>query len=203
VCAYIYVYITQSSYLFLHCEHCTSSIHVNKILLSLIGNKNPNGGHTYCLTYCSKNMSGTRKVVVLSCHCMRVNSNGKCPREEVFYNRGGEWHLFDDPHGLSQSTTIFKAFMFPYEFIPSSLPHKFKPNRLSQRRKKKHLHKHMRPRKRLHFKRRDFINVICNRFRLPLWFNRFQRQRKKVKLVKIHCKNLTKPMNESSCDHGS
>lgn len=111
-------------------------------------------------------------------HWMRVYSNAKCPREEVFYNRG-EWHLFDDPHGLSQSTTIFKAFMFPYEFIPSSLPHKFKPYRLSQRRKKKHLHKHMRPRKRLHFKRRDFINVICNRFRLPLWFNRFQRDKER------------------------
>lgn len=117
-----------------------------------------------------------------------------CKRRSL--NRG-EWLLFEDPHGLSQSTTIFKAFVFPYEFISSSLPHKFKPYSLGQRRKKKHLHKHTRPRKRQHFKRWDFINVICNRFRLPLWFNRFQRDkdRKKEKLVKIHCKTLTKPMN--------
>lgn len=115
------------------------------------------------------------------------------PARGSIYNRG-EWHLFDDPQGLSQSTTIFKAFTFPYEFISSPLPHKFKPYRLGQRRKKKHLHKHMRPRKRLHFKRWDFINVICNRFRLPLWFNRFQRD-KDTNRVKIHCRTLTNPMN--------
>lgn len=150
------------------------------MLLSLISHKNPNWSTFTVWQTVAKICQGQEKKSYYR-HCMRVYSNGKCPWEEVFYNRG-EWHLFDDPHGLSQSTTIFKAFMFPYEFIPSSLPHKFKPYRLSQRRKKKHLHKHMRPRKRLHFKRRDFINVICNRFRLPLWFNRFQRDKERKKV---------------------
>lgn len=125
------------------------------------------------------------------------------PARGSLYNRG-EWHLFDDPHGLSQSTTIFKASTFPYEFILSLLPHKSKLYRLGRRRKKKHLHKHMRPRKRLHFKRWDFINVICNRFRLSLWFNRFQRdidRKEEVKLVKIHCKTLKS--HESRCDYRS
>lgn len=116
-----------------------------------------------------------------------VNARGFTETENARKKRSlnrGEWHLFDDPHGFSQSTTIFKAFMFPYEFISSSLPHKSKPYSLGQRRKK-HLHKHMRPRKRQHFKRWDFINVICNRFRLPLCFNHFQKDKDRKKESKV------------------
>lgn len=43
--------------------------------------------------------------------------------EEAFDNRVNVICLMT-PYGLIQN---FKAFAFPYEFISSSLPHKFKP----------------------------------------------------------------------------
>lgn len=99
--------------------------------------------YSNCLTFWGKNMSGTRKIVVLSCQSVRVYTNAKYLWKEVFYSRCW-WHSYI----LWPSWLELKHNHLQSPFILSSLPCTIENlSERSQRRERKHLCEYMRPRK--------------------------------------------------------